>query len=36
MRCARWILALNVLLAACAGLWIDNCEIWTDQPEMPG
>ena len=24
------------VLAALAGLRIDNCEIWTDQPEMPG
>jgi UDP-3-O-acyl N-acetylglucosamine deacetylase len=24
------------VLAACAGLQVDNCEIWTDQPEMPG
>jgi UDP-3-O-acyl N-acetylglucosamine deacetylase len=24
------------VLAALAGLQIDNCEIWTDQPEMPG
>jgi UDP-3-O-acyl N-acetylglucosamine deacetylase len=24
------------ILAACAGLQIDNCEIWVDQPEMPG
>jgi len=24
------------ILAACAGLRVDNCEIWTDQPEMPG
>ncbi len=24
------------ILAACAGLEIDNCEIWVDQPEMPG
>lgn len=24
------------VLAALAGLGIDNCEVWTDQPEMPG
>lgn len=24
------------VMAALAGLQIDNCEIWTDQPEMPG
>jgi UDP-3-O-acyl N-acetylglucosamine deacetylase len=24
------------VLAALAGLCIDNCEVWTDQPEMPG
>ncbi len=24
------------ILAALAGLWIDNCEIWVDRPEMPG
>ncbi len=24
------------VLAACAGLEVDNCEIWVDQPEMPG
>lgn len=24
------------VLAACAGLQIDNCEIWVDQPELPG
>ena len=24
------------VLAACAGLRIDNCEIWVDQPELPG
>jgi len=24
------------VLAACAGLEVDNCEIWIDQPEMPG
>lgn len=24
------------VLAALAGLEIDNCEVWTDQPEMPG
>jgi UDP-3-O-[3-hydroxymyristoyl] N-acetylglucosamine deacetylase len=24
------------LIAALAGMQIDNCEIWTDQPEMPG
>ena len=24
------------VLAALSGLRIDNCEIWTDQPEMPG
>ena len=24
------------VLAACAGLQVDNCEIWVDQPEMPG
>jgi len=24
------------VLAALHGLWIDNCEIWTNQPEMPG
>lgn len=24
------------VLAACAGLELDNCEIWVDQPEMPG
>jgi UDP-3-O-acyl N-acetylglucosamine deacetylase len=24
------------VLAALSGLQIDNCEIWTDQPEMPG
>ncbi len=24
------------ILAALAGLQIDNCEIWVDQPEMPG
>jgi UDP-3-O-acyl N-acetylglucosamine deacetylase len=24
------------LLAALAGLQIDNCEVWVDQPEMPG
>jgi UDP-3-O-[3-hydroxymyristoyl] N-acetylglucosamine deacetylase len=24
------------IMAALAGLQIDNCEIWTDQPEMPG
>jgi UDP-3-O-[3-hydroxymyristoyl] N-acetylglucosamine deacetylase len=23
-------------MAALAGLQIDNCEVWTDQPEMPG
>ncbi|MEO8494048.1 MAG: UDP-3-O-acyl-N-acetylglucosamine deacetylase [Planctomycetota bacterium] len=24
------------VLAACAGLEVDNCEIWIDRPEMPG
>lgn len=24
------------VLAACAGLEVDNCEIWVDQPELPG
>ncbi len=24
------------IIAACAGLHIDNCEIWVDQAEMPG
>jgi UDP-3-O-acyl N-acetylglucosamine deacetylase len=24
------------VLAACAGLEVDNCEIWVDQTEMPG
>jgi len=24
------------IMAALAGLWIDNCEVWVDQPEMPG
>ncbi|MCA9268524.1 MAG: UDP-3-O-acyl-N-acetylglucosamine deacetylase, partial [Planctomycetales bacterium] len=24
------------ILAALAGLHIDNCEVWVDQPEMPG
>jgi len=24
------------ILAALAGLGVDNCEVWTDQPEMPG
>lgn len=24
------------VLAALAGLGVDNCEVWTDQPEMPG
>ena len=24
------------VMAALAGLGIDNCEVWTDQPEMPG
>lgn len=24
------------ILAALAGLQVDNCEIWTDRPEMPG
>lgn len=24
------------VLAACAGLQVDNCEIWVNQPEMPG
>jgi UDP-3-O-acyl N-acetylglucosamine deacetylase len=24
------------VLAALAGLWIDNCEVWVDRPEMPG
>ena len=24
------------MLAACAGTWVDNCEIWVDRPEMPG
>lgn len=24
------------VLAACAGLQVDNCEIWVDRPEMPG
>jgi UDP-3-O-[3-hydroxymyristoyl] N-acetylglucosamine deacetylase len=24
------------ILAALAGLWIDNCEVWVDRPEMPG
>ena len=24
------------VMAALAGLQIDNCEVWTDQPEMPG
>jgi UDP-3-O-[3-hydroxymyristoyl] N-acetylglucosamine deacetylase len=24
------------VLAALAGLQVDNCEVWTDQPEMPG
>ena len=24
------------ILAACAGMQVDNCEIWTDRPEMPG
>lgn len=24
------------IMAALAGLQIDNCEVWTDQPEMPG
>lgn len=24
------------VLAACAGLEVDNCEIWVNQPEMPG
>ena len=24
------------LMAALAGLQIDNCEVWVDQPEMPG
>ena len=24
------------LLAACAGLSIDNCEVWVDKPELPG
>lgn len=24
------------VLAACAGMQVDNCEIWVEQPEMPG
>jgi UDP-3-O-acyl N-acetylglucosamine deacetylase len=24
------------VMAACGGLWIDNCEIWVDRAEMPG
>jgi UDP-3-O-acyl N-acetylglucosamine deacetylase len=24
------------ILAALSGLWIDNCEVWVDRPEMPG
>lgn len=24
------------IMAALAGLWIDNCEVWVDQQEMPG
>lgn len=24
------------VLAACAGLEVDNCEIWVDRPELPG
>jgi UDP-3-O-[3-hydroxymyristoyl] N-acetylglucosamine deacetylase len=24
------------ILAACAGLQLDNCEIWVNEPEMPG
>lgn len=24
------------ILAALGGLWIDNCEIWVNRPEMPG
>ena len=24
------------LLAALAGMQIDNCEVWVNQPEMPG
>ena len=24
------------VMAALAGLQIDNCEVWVDQPEMPG
>jgi UDP-3-O-[3-hydroxymyristoyl] N-acetylglucosamine deacetylase len=24
------------VMAALAGLGVDNCEVWTDQPEMPG
>jgi UDP-3-O-acyl N-acetylglucosamine deacetylase len=24
------------IMAALAGMQIDNCEVWTDQPEMPG
>jgi UDP-3-O-[3-hydroxymyristoyl] N-acetylglucosamine deacetylase len=24
------------VMAALAGLWIDNCEVWVDRPELPG
>jgi UDP-3-O-acyl N-acetylglucosamine deacetylase len=37
LRCGRVeVEMVEHVLAALAGLGIDNCEVWTDQPEMPG
>jgi UDP-3-O-[3-hydroxymyristoyl] N-acetylglucosamine deacetylase len=37
LRCgAAEVEMIEHVMAALAGLQIDNCEIWTDRPEMPG
>ncbi len=37
LRCGRAeVEMVEHVLAALAGLGVDNCEVWTNQPEMPG
>ena len=37
LRCGEAVVEMiEHIMAALAGLQIDNCELWADQPEMPG
>ena len=37
LRCqAAGVDMIEHVMAALGGLWIDNCEVWVDQSEMPG